>query len=188
MQFHTPRRSTRRRGTTLVEVAIVLNVFLLFMFGIFEYCRYIFILQISTNAARDAARYAVVSAGNSSAQPFTVHTGPALAFEAAFDPNRPMFNVPFLETYLKDRTAGTNNAIASFQVRVFPADTNLLFSDPVVIKPKLQSAATGTWNNAAFTERIGIQIVGYYNPILPTFLMMGNPIPVNTVCLMGSEG
>jgi Flp pilus assembly protein TadG len=52
----------RRRGVTLVESAIVLNLFLLLMFGIFEYGRFITQGQLLINAAREGARYATVNA------------------------------------------------------------------------------------------------------------------------------
>jgi len=51
----------RRAGATLVETAIVIGVCLLFMFGIFEYGRYVMIRQIMENAAREGARQAVVN-------------------------------------------------------------------------------------------------------------------------------
>lgn len=53
------RRSLRRRGGAVVETALVLPIVLLFLFGIMEYGRYIFALQIFTNAAREGCRYAV---------------------------------------------------------------------------------------------------------------------------------
>ena len=59
------RSATRhRRGVTLVESAIVLNLFLLLMFGIFEYGRYIMQGQLLINAAREGARYATVNANS----------------------------------------------------------------------------------------------------------------------------
>ena len=51
----------RRRGVTLVESAIVLNLFVLLMFGIFEYGRFIMQGQLLINAAREGARYATVN-------------------------------------------------------------------------------------------------------------------------------
>lgn len=56
------RRSiaTRRRGSTIVQVALVLPVSLLLLFGILEYCRYVMLLQVVTNAAREGCRYAVM--------------------------------------------------------------------------------------------------------------------------------
>jgi hypothetical protein len=57
-QHHVNRR---RPAATVVEMAFVISLFMLFMFGIFEYSRYIMFLQISTNALRDAARYACVN-------------------------------------------------------------------------------------------------------------------------------
>src|SRR5689334_17002312 len=55
------RRSHRRRGVTVVEGALVLSVFLLLLFGMFEYCRFLLVLHVTNNAAREGARYAVVN-------------------------------------------------------------------------------------------------------------------------------
>jgi Flp pilus assembly protein TadG len=49
----------RRDGAVTVEAALVLPICLIFLFGIFEYGRYVMFVQILTNAAREAARYAV---------------------------------------------------------------------------------------------------------------------------------
>lgn len=53
-----------RRGVTLVESAIVLNLFLLLMFAIFEYGRFVMQGQLVVNAAREGARYATVNANS----------------------------------------------------------------------------------------------------------------------------
>src|SRR5690242_13859677 len=55
------RRGRRaRRGITVVECTLVLSVFLLLLFGIFEYCRFLLVLHVTNNATRDGARYASV--------------------------------------------------------------------------------------------------------------------------------
>ena len=59
--MHLRRRVTRRRGMTVVESALVLGVFMMLLFGLFEYCRFLMVLHITNNAARDGARYAVVN-------------------------------------------------------------------------------------------------------------------------------
>jgi Flp pilus assembly protein TadG len=48
----------------VVETAAVVVVFLLFLFGIMEYCRIIFVRQLIENASREGARYAVVNSGD----------------------------------------------------------------------------------------------------------------------------
>lgn len=78
----TKRAGKRRRGAVLVEAAIVVPVFLVFFIGILEYCRYIMMLQVVTNAAREGARYALthtlpatvggVTAGNATSDVTTV--------------------------------------------------------------------------------------------------------------------
>jgi len=50
----------RRSGAALVEAAIVLPVFLLFLFGIFEYSRFIMVRNLADHAVREGAREAVV--------------------------------------------------------------------------------------------------------------------------------
>jgi len=54
-----PRRQ-RRRGTAAVEFAIVAIPFLLLVFAMVEFGRYVMILQILTDASREGARQAVV--------------------------------------------------------------------------------------------------------------------------------
>lgn len=51
----------RRRGTTLLETAMVMPIFILLVFGIFEYGRFQFVRHVMDNAAREGARYAVVN-------------------------------------------------------------------------------------------------------------------------------
>lgn len=50
---------TRRSGATLVESAFVISIVVLFLFGIFEYGRFVMTKQILENAAREGARWAV---------------------------------------------------------------------------------------------------------------------------------
>jgi TadE-like protein len=54
-------RNLRRRGATVVETALVLGVCLMFVLGLFDFARLIFLRQTLTNAAREGARLAVVS-------------------------------------------------------------------------------------------------------------------------------
>ena len=42
----------------MVEAAIVMNIFLLFIFGIMEFGHFVFVKQLMDNAARDGARMA----------------------------------------------------------------------------------------------------------------------------------
>jgi len=53
-----------RRAAAVVETAAVASVFVLFLFGVMEYCRYIFVRQLIANAGREGARYAVVNSNS----------------------------------------------------------------------------------------------------------------------------
>jgi Flp pilus assembly protein TadG len=57
----TPR--TARRGASAVEAAIVMNVFLLFLFAIMEFGHFVMTKQLMDNAARDGARLAAMGQG-----------------------------------------------------------------------------------------------------------------------------
>ena len=48
----------RRRGADVVEMLFVALILLMFLFGLFEYCRLLFMMNIVANAARDTARFA----------------------------------------------------------------------------------------------------------------------------------
>ena len=65
------RRSTSERGTAIVESAIILPVFFLLLFGVFEASRFMNTQQVLTNAAREGARYAVTPLTQTNTLPST---------------------------------------------------------------------------------------------------------------------
>jgi Flp pilus assembly protein TadG len=54
-----------RRGATAVEFAVVSIIFVLLLFGIFEFCLIVYSCNVVENAAREGARYGIVNAGDS---------------------------------------------------------------------------------------------------------------------------
>ena len=54
------RRRDRTRAQALVEFALVAPIFFLMLFGIIDFGRYIYYVQVLNNAAREGARYAIV--------------------------------------------------------------------------------------------------------------------------------
>jgi Flp pilus assembly protein TadG len=66
-----PRPAISERGTTTVEAAIILPVFLIFLFGIFEAGRFLNTRQVLTNAAREGARLAVTPLTGTNTLPTT---------------------------------------------------------------------------------------------------------------------
>lgn len=57
-----------RRGAVTVETAMVISLALLFMFGILEYGRLLFFMQVANSAVREGARYAAVHTGDGTTQ------------------------------------------------------------------------------------------------------------------------
>lgn len=53
-------RNTRRRGAAMVETALVVILALMFIFGIFEYGRFLMMRNLVDTAVQAGARYAVV--------------------------------------------------------------------------------------------------------------------------------
>lgn len=68
--LHRGRRHDLRRvpGQALVEFALVAPMFFLMLFGIIDFGRYVYYVQILNNAAREGTRYAIVH-GSGSYQP-----------------------------------------------------------------------------------------------------------------------
>jgi Flp pilus assembly protein TadG len=60
------RRAPQRRGTAVVEFALIAPLFLLLLFGIIEFGRVVMVQQLITNAAREGARMAVIEGANDS--------------------------------------------------------------------------------------------------------------------------
>jgi Flp pilus assembly protein TadG len=56
-----PSQCVRRTAAALVETAAIVSLFLMLLFGVLEYCRFLFFRQVIDNAAREGARYAVVN-------------------------------------------------------------------------------------------------------------------------------
>jgi Flp pilus assembly protein TadG len=52
------------RGQALAEFALVAPIFFLLLFGLIDFGRYVYYVQILNNAAREGARYAIVHGAN----------------------------------------------------------------------------------------------------------------------------
>jgi Flp pilus assembly protein TadG len=95
----------RRRAATIAEAALVLPLVLVFLFAIFEYCRFIFLVEVAENAAREGARYAVARTGDGTAK-------------------------ADVQAYVTDRMAGRQNELTGFTVDVLAVDPATGLQDP----------------------------------------------------------
>src|SRR5690242_13337603 len=66
--MNIPRRSRSERGSTMVEGALCLMVFLMMIFGIMDFGRAVFAYNSISWAAREGARYAMVRGSSSGHQ------------------------------------------------------------------------------------------------------------------------
>lgn len=183
------RQASRRRGMTTVETALVLTVFSLLLFGVFEYCRFLFVLHVTNNAARDGARYAVVNMDKPDTFNVTDYT----------DAQGRVF--PSIKRYTTERLGGSQKQLANFKIGVFAVDSAGLTLSPPVVRPKSQTGSAPypdpfnpndsnhvPWNQATFTEGVAVAIDGDYKPLLPGFLFMPSSVKVAVTVVAGSEG
>jgi Flp pilus assembly protein TadG len=171
-----------RRGATAVETALVLMIFMMFVFGIFEWARYLFMFQLTQNAARDGARFAAVRVNQSDL--VTVTSTDTTTF-----PGRTCFEIQGFTDAVTARMGGMHTTLNNFKVRVYPCDPVGMYAETVVVQPKPEvSGVTSTWNNAVFSERIAIQVDGQYRVILPTMFFLPDTINIRCISLVSSEG
>lgn len=184
----TAARRPARRGAAMVETALVLSVLMLLLFAIFEYGRFLLVLHVTNNAARDAARYAVVNGNCPPDQVAATRTA--------------------ILNYAKARMGGTDKQLQNFKVAVYPCDQSGFSSNPPQVVPKTLTAGTPAdpfndadtnnpaWNAAVFTERVAVTIKGTYKPAVPTGINLGwfnlqifpKQVEINITAVMGSEG
>ncbi|HEY1187224.1 MAG TPA: TadE family protein, partial [Gemmata sp.] len=177
----TRLRRTRRRGITVVESALVLSVFLMLLFGMFEYCRFLMVLHVTNNACREGARYAVVNVDKPSTFNVTDYT---------YTDATGTHTIQNIEAYTTVRMGGIQKNIEGFRIAVYSVDSAGLALDPPVVRPKTKTAGSYPdpfndsdpkavpWNSAGFTEKIAVTIDGNYRPFLPSFLRMPTTISV----------
>jgi Flp pilus assembly protein TadG len=166
-------RRSPRRGAAVVEASLVLGIFFVLMFGVFEYCRFLMVLHVTNNAARDASRYASVNVG--------------------CDPDQVPAKKAEILQYAKDRMGGVYKQIAGLEVAVYPCS-----APPQTVPKSLTTskadpfnaadANNPPWNQASFTERIAVTIRGRYEPITPLILFLPKSIPIHITAMTGSEG
>lgn len=188
----TPRAARgRRMGMTTVETALVMTVFAMLLFGIFEYCRFLLVMHVTHNAARDGARYAAVNLDKPANFDITDYTDGSGVVH------------PSIQRYTRERMGSIDRHLTGFNIAVYPVDDVGLSLTPPVIRPKTTDS-TGSisypdpfnqsdpnrtpWNQAEFTQRLAVTIKGTYKSALPNLLMMPSTIPINVTALASSEG
>jgi len=134
--------SRQRRGAALVEMAMILPVFLMMLFGIIEYSLYLMAVHTTNVAAMAAVRLAVVSTGEASVTD-TV-----------------------LQTKVFNTMGGVRNRLAA------PAPGPMTPASPTITiwcVPEFSQGITTAqpWKSAGWGDAIFIQVSGRYGFITP---------------------
>jgi Flp pilus assembly protein TadG len=154
-----------------VEAAFVLPFALLLIFSIFEYGRYLMVLHVANNAAREGVRFAVAHTGDgtTSAQVLAV---------------------------VDQRMAANDNNIQGYARTVFTVDPAGVYdsSGNPIYPPTINQLSGSNWNDAKYGSPIAVQITGTYQPVLPSlatpffkWAIMNQNMQVTITAMMNSE-
>ncbi len=159
------RTKKKRLGVSAVEFAVVAPVVLMLLFGILEYCRYLMTLQVTDNAVREGARYAL-------ARTDTLQTNLTTAGIEQYVSN-------YVES-CGMQLSNTNYLVYKCNQYGQPLDIN----DNIVASPN-QAA---TFDETTFGDYICVQVTGNYQPVVPGLTLMSANVPVTSTAIMCSEG
>ena len=176
MRTPRPAPAARRGGAATVEFAFVALLLLLMLFAILEYCRFLFVYHLATNAARDGARFAAVhtSGGTMAGEPAAVTTADVQGVVRTGTFNNQSYGTGLL---------GFEGQIENYVCDVYAVPAASLAADP----PDMDPTGKPTWNSAPFHEKIAVRITGKYKPVLPSLLQMGTELDFKVTVLVSSE-
>jgi Flp pilus assembly protein TadG len=161
----------RRRGISIVEAALVLPMALLFLFSIFEYGRYLMVLHVTNNAAREGARYAVAHTGDGTTQAQVL-------------------------AVVDQRMAANDANLQGYARTVFTVDPSGVYDSTgkPIYPPTIQRLSGSNWNDAKYGSPIAVQVTGTYQPVLPSlatplfnWVIMNQNLPLTVTAMMNSE-
>jgi len=166
---------SRRRGATAVETAVVISIALLFIFGIIEYGRFIFFLQVADNAVREAARYAAVHTNDGTVLGSLTDTP---TFDA-LNTNYPgAFKAPqtSIRSIVNYTLGAAKGSITGYDVLLYNAD------------PQTGNTLGGNWYDSPFAGGLVVELDGTYQFFLPSFLhFSGASMPIRIKAMTTSE-
>jgi hypothetical protein len=159
----------------MVEAALVLGIMLYLLFSIFEYCRYLFLINTVDQAARQGARYA------------SVHVTFPTTFDAT-DYNDGTTTYTNIKDYTKGISGGMDTMLSGWSVSVFPCDMTKLAQSPPVIQAKSGFPTTVYWNSCSFGEMLAVQITGTFTPVVPNIVFWKSSMTVTVSAVTNGEG
>jgi Flp pilus assembly protein TadG len=157
-------------------MAFICTILFMFLFGILEYCRLLFVMHLANNAARDGARYAAVHTGGGTmpGEPTTITST----------------NITNVVNTGIDSSIVYGSGMCGMQQNITGYTVNVFYVDPVALAqtPAVVQAKSGTsWSDAPFGQQIAVQITGTYQPIAPSLLFLNASIPFNIIVMANSE-
>jgi Flp pilus assembly protein TadG len=148
-----------RRGATAVETAVVIGLFLLLLFAVFEYGRFLMIKQLAENAAREGVRRATIATRLDTTEQIQQRVMDYLRGQALLD-------------------AGGAPLEA--------ADIKVYRANPATGQPMTDTIGSA-WIEARFGEGIAVEIDARYRPVFPSLGLLPDPVVVRVKALMRSE-
>jgi Flp pilus assembly protein TadG len=167
-------QTQQRKAATIVEFSVICVLLFMLLFGILEFCRFLYVLHVANNAARDAVRFAVVhtNGGTMPGEPTTISQADLENMAKTGQIQGIDFGSGLGEAY---------RSIDNFAVSIFAVDpAGLNQTTPVV-----QSG--GAWNSASFGQKIAVRITGDYKPAAIGLLFLNSTITFRVTLLASSE-
>lgn len=157
------RTPTRRRGVAIVEMAFVLIIALMMLFGVIEFGRFMAIQSMLMHGVREGARLAAVNSDQGS----TTAEKQAITDDVL--------------NKAKDLIPDFAEKLANFKVEVFP-------TDPVTGARLGSTTDPNLWQDVGFSDYVTVQATGDYVPLLPKLFFGGrNSFPLRCQAMMFCE-
>lgn len=155
------RSTPPRPGTVMVETAVIMIPFMLFVFGLIEWGWFMMQQHLTINAAREGARMAVVN------------NNP--------DPGSNAKTEDDIKAWINSKLA---DAVQGVTIEIYACDVNgnrvNVSSDPQ-FDPNVEH-----YKNAGYGEYLAVEINATHEPMLP--LVLGKGLPIHAKAVMRSEG
>ncbi len=126
------QQDQRRRGATVVEMALVLPLFVAVVLGIVEFGRSMAVGQVVTNAAREGARLAVIE-GTTNAD---VEQRVLDFLNAAINVDAAQVNLSITVTPAPGNTTSTNEVADAQQSDLVQVRVEIPFNEVSYVRPK----------------------------------------------------
>jgi hypothetical protein len=168
-----------------VEFAVVAPVVFMFIFGIFEYCRYGFYRNVMENAVREGARFATMTTNSTSANP-TYDVQNVVATKLMGVPTA--YGVPTWVGVGPAANGGIWMQLGNPVITVAKVNPATGQFEDGSVPAKVVGSAAAPFTNAGFGDGVYVNLSANYLAVIGNFVRMPTSFPIGVTSIMMSEG